>query len=62
LSENDDLLSQWRGYGGGNKSACIGFIKDDLINVKQNNKLHIRISKVIYDENEQKKNLIDFFK
>lgn len=63
LSQEDDLLSQWRGYGSGNKSVCIGFIKDDLTNVKPRiNKNILRISKIVYDENAQKNRLMNFFK
>ncbi|MGD0970990.1 MAG: DUF2971 domain-containing protein [Desulfobaccales bacterium] len=62
LSEKDDLLSQWRGYGSGNKSVCIGLIKDDLKNILNDNIIKIDISKVIYDKNDQMDKLIEYFK
>jgi len=63
LSEKDDLLSQWRGYGRGNKSICIGFLKDNLIKVSETNKLiYIDLQKIIYNKDDQKKLLFDFFK
>ena len=62
LSEKDDLLSQWRGYGGGNKSVCIGFIKDDLKNIVNDKIIIINILKVIYDKDDQMGKIIDYFK
>lgn len=48
MSENDDLLSQWRGYADNGKGLCIGFNTKFLRNV---GKLHksINFKKVNYD-------------
>lgn len=61
LSEEGDLLSQWRGYGTGNKAVCIGFKKDGLMTVKHKNRINLRISKIIYDKDNQKNKLMAFF-
>ena len=60
LSQKDDLLSQWRGYGNGHKSVCIGLKKDQLMQIKNEN-VHLQMQKIIYDESKQKNKLIEFF-
>lgn len=61
LSQKDDLLSQWRGYGSGHSSICIGFYKEQLLKINNKN-IHIHKSRIIYDEAKQKKEIISFFK
>ena len=56
LSEEGDLLSQWRGYGDNGKGFAIGFDRDKLkslqgINSNQR-RVHLTLSKLTYDIEE----------
>lgn len=49
LSKDGDVLSQWRAYASDATGYSIGFSANDLL------KMPVRILKVIYDKEEQKK-------
>jgi len=49
--EDDDLLSQWRGYAGGSTGFSIGFHTEHL--VKKTETLGHRIMRCIYNESDQ---------
>lgn len=51
LSENNDVLSQWRGYANSTPGFCIGFKRNYLNKLKEDN--NFVIAKCIYDEAEQ---------
>ncbi|MBX4992876.1 hypothetical protein ABID08_002046 [Rhizobium binae] len=52
LSEQCDLLSQWRGYADDGRGFCIGFRGEKLMQLA---KMGGRAIKVIYDEGEQER-------
>jgi hypothetical protein len=52
FSEKEDLLSQWRGYGGGIGGYAVGFNSSNLI--AEANKQDFILSSCIYDEKQQK--------
>ena len=56
LSEDGDLLSQWRGYADDGKGVSIGFSKDFLEKITNNKK--IKLNKVSYSS-EAQKNLVE---
>jgi len=57
LSENGDLLSQWRSYSADGRGFSIGFSKQDLESVfrdHQNESLRFYSGRAIYDAGEQR--------
>lgn len=56
LSEDGDLLSQWRGYADDGKGVSIGFSKEFLENISDNKKINLK--KVSYSK-EAQKNLVE---
>ena len=56
LSEEADMLSQWRGYADDAKGFCIGFSQSYLAALRdmaQNNFAELKLERVIYDRDEQ---------
>lgn len=52
LSKKKDMLSQWRGYADDGRGFSIGFAKDDIIKLLQNDEvsgLDLKLREVIYD-------------
>ncbi|MDC9523079.1 DUF2971 domain-containing protein [Pseudoalteromonas sp. Angola-31] len=56
FSEKSDLLSQWRGYCPPGRGVCIGFKRDILEDFCRTKNLYL--SKCIYSEEEQKKEVL----
>lgn len=59
MSENGDLLSQWRGYADDGAGASIGFTSEYLaalgkLKQERSDKFNASLSKVIYDLSDQK--------
>ena len=52
LSEEKDILSQWRGYANSMPGFCIGFRRNYLVELKEHNN-KIIIAKCIYDTAQQ---------
>lgn len=62
LSEEGDLLSQWRGYASNGAGICIGIGRKALLELtknKINNGEETFLQKVIYRQNEQQKLIIE---
>lgn len=57
LTEEKDLLSQWRGYADNGKGVCIGFDKKSIGNGN-----NVKLEKCVYDEVEQGKRVKELFK
>ena len=59
LSEQGDVLSQWRGYADDGQGVCIGFQVEDIMNlINSETMMHeesIDLIKVEYSEEEQRK-------
>jgi len=63
LCENEDMLSQWRGYGDKHRSVCIGFNTDKLdFHTKVNPYCPTKLNRVIYDINEQGRLIFEFIR
>ena len=64
LSEDGDLLSQWRGYAVDGSGISIGFSHDYLKwladETQQKNGYSFKIEKIIYSEEEQHDALLEF--
>ena len=60
LSEHDDLLSQWRGYGAQGAGYAVGFSGPRLAELLQAGQGNYLI-KVVYDESQQKQEAKDVF-
>lgn len=62
LSEEGDLLSQWRGYADNGQGVNIGFADDylKLLQDVKNREFGVNLKKVIYDVGEQTKLLAPF--
>ena len=50
FAEDDDLLSQWRGYGAGG-GVCLGFVVSDLQRVAE--RAGFRLVKCIYEQSQK---------
>lgn len=50
FAEDDDLLSQWRGYGAGG-GVCLGFVVSDLQRVAE--RAGFRLVKCIYEQSQR---------
>ncbi|MBW9117019.1 DUF2971 domain-containing protein [Rhizobium cauense] len=50
FAEDDDLLSQWRGYGAGG-GVCLGFVVSDLQKIAQRS--GFRLIKCIYEQSQK---------
>lgn len=57
LTENGDLLSQWRGYANSHGSFSVGFDKESIESSLESSDLFLK--KCIYDKNEQVKIIKD---
>ena len=62
FSSKCDLLSQWRGYGRGYKSVCMGFSKDELEKSLFVGNQTCLLRKVIYDLEKQETLVYEFMK
>ncbi|EJG2012304.1 DUF2971 domain-containing protein [Vibrio parahaemolyticus] len=60
LSENGDLLSQWRGYSNKMGGYSVGFKLNEIKLIAKRNKFDLL--KCIYDEEEQKKKVVSVIK
>lgn len=66
LSEQGDLLSQWRGYADDGRGVCIGFNKPYLeklgSSLRETGKRNFSLKKLIYDKDGQKEAAEEHFK
>ncbi len=58
FSEKSDLLSQWRGYANDGQGISIGFSKDNLEKITNEDNSVLRLEKVIYISEEKRQQLI----
>jgi hypothetical protein len=59
FTQDGDLLSQWRGYGGRSSGCSIGFDGGDLLNLGKAQGFSIR--RCIYEEQKQVELIRDYF-
>lgn len=62
FTEEDDILSQWRGYGDDGKGVAIGFLVNRFCVACENENSMLSLNQVIYDDSLQFGNIAALFR